>query len=178
MIPIKEYVGYYITKDGQVYSNKRQKFLKITYQYKYPSVQICINGKVTTKTIHRLMALAYLPKINGKNYVNHINGIKNDNRLENLEWCSPKENSIHAIKNNLFQPPKKNRIDLSKKVFQYDLNNNFIAEYPSVNEASRVNKISQRHISSCANGGEYRISGGIKKFVKTNTASGYIWKYN
>lgn len=177
MIDIKEYEGYCITNDGKVYSKKRNKFLRITYQYKYPSVQLCINGKVITRTIHRLMALTFLPSINGKNYVNHIDGNKFNNNLNNLEWVTPSENQLHAIKNGLFIPPQKNRVDLSKKVYQYDLNNILINIYPSVNEASRITGISQRHISSCARGGEYRYSGGIKKFIKTNSAGGYIWKY-
>lgn len=77
----------------------------------------------------------------------------------------------------MFLPPQKNRLDLSKEVYQYDLNGNFIAKFPSVNEASRITRIMQRHISSCARGGEYRISGGIKKFVNTNSAGGYKWHY-
>ena len=177
MIDIKGYESYCITIDGKVYSKKRNKFLRITYQYKYPSVQLFVNGRIITKTIHRLMALSYLPQIEGKKYVNHINGNKNDNKLENIEWVSPKENTIHAIKNGLYIPPKKNRKDLSKEVFQYDLKGNFIAKYPSANEASRITKIQQRHISSCANGGEYRMSGGVNKFVKTNSSGGYKWTY-
>jgi hypothetical protein len=177
MIDIKGYNGYCITDDGRVYSKKRNKFLRITYQYKYPCVQLCINGKVTTRSIHRLMALSYLPIIEGKNYVNHINGDKNDNRLENIEWVSPKENAAHAVKNKLFTPPAKNRGDISKSVLQFDIVGNFINQYPSANQASRETGISQRHICSCANGGEYRMSGGIKKFIKTNSASGYKWHW-
>lgn len=177
MIDIKGYEGYCITKDGKVYSKKRNKFLRITFQYKYPSVQLCINGKITTRSIHRLMALSYLPQTEGRNYVNHINGNKNDNILENIEWVTPKENTIHAISQGLYTPPKRNRKDLSKEVFQYDLDGNFISRYPSANEAYRITNISQRHISSCANGGECRISGRIKKFIKTNSAGGYKWYY-
>ena len=177
MIEINGYKGYSVTKDGKIFSNKRKKFLRITYQYKYPCVQLFVDGKVITRSIHRLMALSYLPNIEGKNYVNHINGDKNDNRLENIEWVSPKENTIHAITHGLYTPPKRNRKDLSKEVFQYDLKGNFISKYPSANEAYRITNINQRHISSCANGGEYRMSGGIKKFVKTNSAGGYKWTY-
>ena len=177
MIDIKGYDGYSITDDGKVYSKKRNKFLRITYQYKYPCVQLCINGKVTTRSIHRLMALSFLPIIEGKNYVNHINGNKNDNKIENLEWVSPKENTNHAVKNNLYIPPIKNRKDISKEVLQFDTEGNFINKYPSANQASRETGISQRHICSCANGGEYRISGGQKKFIKTNIAGGFKWRW-
>lgn len=50
---------------------------------------------------HRLVAELYLPKEEGRDHINHINGVKFDNRVCNLEWCSPKENVIHAYKTGL-----------------------------------------------------------------------------
>jgi len=49
-------------------------------------------------SIHRMVAECFLPKIKGKEQVNHINGIRHDNRVENLEWCTPKENADHSNK--------------------------------------------------------------------------------
>lgn len=59
------------------------------------------SGGRKTKMIHRLVAIAFIPQIEGKPYVNHINGDKWDNRVENLEWTSPLENIRHAIETGL-----------------------------------------------------------------------------
>lgn len=62
----------------------------------YPRVTLGERQLFKTKQTHRLVALAFLPPIPGKNYVNHKNGIKTDNRVENLEWCTFQENCQHA----------------------------------------------------------------------------------
>ena len=59
------------------------------------------NGEYRTIKVHRIIALTFIPKVDGKNQVNHKNGIKTDNRVENLEWCDNRENIIHAYKNNM-----------------------------------------------------------------------------
>lgn len=64
-----------------------------------------VNGKSKSFTFlsHRIVAEAFIPKIDGKTYVNHINGKKKDNRAINLEWCTAKENTRHAKDNGLAQ---------------------------------------------------------------------------
>jgi hypothetical protein len=68
---------------------------------RYNYVSLWVNGKNKMRTVHRLVAMAFIPNPNNLPYVNHINGIKTDNRSENLEWVSPQGNSDHAVKNKL-----------------------------------------------------------------------------
>lgn len=67
----------------------------------YFNTQLNFGGFSISVYLHRLVAEHFIPKIKGKNFVNHKNGIKTDNRVENLEWCNNAENQIHAHLNGL-----------------------------------------------------------------------------
>lgn len=82
-------------------NNERFAFERTT-PYGYKSITVRINSKIRKHFfVHRMVALAFIPNPENKPCVNHINGIKTDNRIENLEWVTYLENNHHAIKNGL-----------------------------------------------------------------------------
>ncbi len=106
--PIECTPDYEIYDNGAVFSIKSNKFLKIALSTKgYMKVDICVNSIKKKKFIHRLLAEAFIPNPLNKPIVNHINGIKTDNQLENLEWCTSSENQSHAYRLKLKIPTLK-----------------------------------------------------------------------
>lgn len=122
----------------------------------YVRFDLCENGKRFVIPAHRAVANAFLPKINGKNVVNHIDGCKTNNHVTNLEWCTHKENVIHA-KNILKVNFGHNR----KKVMCVETG----IVFSSCCEAERIMNISNSLICCCANNKRPATKGYHFKYV-------------
>ena len=121
-------------------------------------------GKTNPISVHRIVADQYIPNPNKLKDVNHKNGIKIDNRPENLEWVTRSENLLHAYRTGKCSQNKMGDKDPRRKaVIQMDMDGNIIKEFSGMHEASRQTGASQASISSCC----------IGKLKSTN---GFKWK--
>jgi len=94
--PAPNYEGLYeVSSLGRV-RNKNGIIKKTGLKNTYPAAGFFKDGKTKFLYIHRMVAIAFIDNPENKREVNHINGIRTDNRLENLEWVTPKENQVHS----------------------------------------------------------------------------------
>ena len=145
------YNDYYVSESGKVLSTK-YKIPRILKSWKTPrgylSVILCKGVKKVPLTVHRIVIMTFVG-VSKHMQINHRNGIKTDNRLENLEYCTGSENQKHKC------------YVLGKTTRPVICSNGVI--YPSIIEASRQLNISSGNISNCVNG-------------KLNSINGYVFK--
>ena len=94
---------YSINENGVIINDKTRRVLKQKVNKRgYAYVTISINGKLKDISIHRAVAETFIPNPENKPQVNHIDGDKLNNNVNNLEWCSAKDNMKHAVENKLW----------------------------------------------------------------------------
>lgn len=193
MKDVKGFEGlYYFDNEFCIWSYKRcetnsigikkligGKKLNITYRNGYASVTLKDKSKYKYFYVHRLLASTFLDNFTHNSEVNHLDGNKTNNNLNNLEVCTHKENMQHST-NVLLEGNQ-------KLVYQYDLKGNFLKEWQNSFEVGRVLKIIPTNISKCCLGkrkyaGDYQWSYSKKDRLNTiqkaNNLSKLVEKYD
>ena len=149
---------YSVSTEGEVRKDTKNYILSQSSQQDYKFVGLIINGKQKRMRVHRMVALAFIDNPDNKPYVNHINGNRSDNNVENLEWVTPSENTQHAVDTGLFKSGR------ARAVVQYNLNGEQMATFESASEAARQTGGSQSKITMCCR-------------RQRDSANDYQWRY-
>lgn len=149
---IKSNPDYQISNLGRVWSKKSNRYLKPQKDNcGYLRIQLYMgNGKVRTEKVHRLVAIAFIDNPNNLPEVNHINHIRDDNRVENLEWVDHKENC--------------EKMQKVKLVGKYDREGNLLEVFDTLTQAAKAEGKTPSNILAL-------MKGKPQKIRK------YLWKY-
>ena len=158
---------YQVSNLGRIKSLKdkngkyREKILKQCITQKgYLSIYLSLESKKYTYTIHRLVAQTFIPNTENKPQVNHIDGNKSNNIVSNLEWCTNSENQKHAWEHGLSVNKGQ------KPVGAYDINDNLILSFNSIEEAAKY--FNKKRVN---------IDNALHHKQNQKTAYGYVWKF-
>lgn len=168
-----------MSNTGKIKSLRMTKNFGILKQQRtrdnYCFVNLYKNKQQKGYRVNRLVARAFIPNIKNLPEVNHIDGNKSNNSVENLEWITTRDNIIHSYRiglrtvenniKNLKNYTKRGKDNpLSKPIIQYDKKGKMISKYAGIREAGRTTGIYHQNIMRCLNG-------------EGKTAGGFIWKY-
>ena len=148
--------GYYISSLGRF---KNKKGVVMTNYKPHQSGYIYVRVNIKKYALHRLVAMMFLPNTENKPFVNHKDGNKTNNSLDNLEWVTCAENSFHAHKIGLAKGH-------TRKIIQYDLEMNEINKFDKIKDASESLHISLSCIKDVLKGIQKSSKGFIFKYLE------------
>ena len=164
------YPDYFISKTGKCWSAYWGNFILPCLNEKgYEKVKIKVGGNYLSTFIHRLVAKAFIPNPNNLPQINHINEIKTDNRVENLEWCTNEYNHNYGARNQKCVDSMLNKY--GEPIVQLSLNGDLIREFNSPNEVKRLLGYSDGLIRNCCRGG--MVEARCNKYSPLYQAYGY-----
>ena len=171
----KGYEGLYqVSNQGRIWSVRKQRYLsqnrKTGSNEGYMEVVlIAKNGKKKYERVHRLVALAFLDNPNSFPVVNHLNGIKDDNRVENLEWTTVRGNTKHAVDNDLggFKQHLKEMTDKARlsntNYYEVWKDDTLLGTYYGLKETAKAANVNEKTIRNCLK--ENRASRNGYRFI-------------
>lgn len=163
-----------VYKDGRKKVIKEKVLHNFHNELGYCHVMLSKNGKLKRTKVHRLVAKAFIPNPNNYPIINHKDENPSNNIVENLEWCTYYYNTHYGTMIERVKQKLLNRVDLSKKVYQYSMDGELIESFSSTSEVERkYPQFKQKSVSRCCLGGQM-LNG---KWQTITQYKGYRWSY-
>lgn len=183
MYELLDYPGYVVTKTGKIYSmngqkerkNKMMEVKPFVMKSGYGQITLCCDKKRFKRYIHRIIAKQLISNPEEKPEVNHKDGNKMNNNIENLEWTSQSENALHMF--NELNPSRKKATGFrnmnSNSVAKYDMDGKHIQDYENIAEAAKEG-FHYSGISKCASGKRKHYGGFIWKKIENTKKEEFL----
>ncbi|MCR4661648.1 MAG: NUMOD4 motif-containing HNH endonuclease [Clostridia bacterium] len=163
---------HYLSEEGRIMQTRLDRL-------GYVRVSLRVGEKSKHFLMHRLVALMFIPNPFMYNEINHIDGNKQNNYFENLEWCTHEHNMQHAVNNNLITFETGKNHHNAKSFYQFDLNGNFVKHWDCISECARfLLKNDEKFRKEFSDVKSLRANITHVLTGKHKTCCGYIFSFN